>query len=851
MNTAARKKGPIMSPQQSGPGDPDSLDAEGPTPADGGETQFATHTIGSDEAIPGTVVDSYHLLQLIGQGGMGEVWLADQKQPVRRRVAIKLIKAGMDTREVVARFESERQALALMNHPAIAKVFDAGSTPQGRPYFVMEYVTGMPITAYCDKHKLTTRQRLELFILVCEAVQHAHQKAIIHRDLKPSNILVGEVDGKATPKIIDFGVAKATAQRLTAETMFTRAGAIVGTPGYMSPEQADSAGVDVDTRTDVYSLGVVLYELLVGTLPLDFRKLAFDEILRRLREEDALRPSTKLGTLAEASSLVAQNRGADPPTLARQLRGDLDAIALKALEKDRSRRYATPLGLAADIGRYLRDEPVSARPPSRTYQLRKLARRNRTLVISAAVILLTLIAATAVSTREAIRAIRAERSAAASLKQSQQEAAKAQAVNSFLQEMLQSADPRSATKADPAKGRDVTVAHVLDEAVRRLDTGSLHAQPLVEAAARESLGGTFSGLGRYPDAERQYRAALALVRSQPGHDADLAGSETELAEQLTFEDKLPEAETLQRDALRLRTHLFGPDNPAVSVSLTDLAITLRREGKLQEAEKLYRKGLAIDLDNHLADESAADEHNLGVLLRIEKRSAEAEAMLRRALASRVQVSGAEHPSASQTMNQLSYALHDEGKLVEAEQYARASLALSRRLLGDEHPDIAVGLNHLALLLRDQGKLDEAESIFRQALAVAQRTLGADHTDTARIETNLGDLLAKRGKVQESERLLRESLRARRKILPANHPDIFDSEARLGGVLAQEGHFQQAEPLLLSAWHALYSTSTSLSPGKLLTLEKIVEMYTAWNRSAPNAGKAELAAEWKALESPAK
>ena len=840
-----------MSPQQSGPGDPDSLDAEGPTPADGGETQFATHTIGSDEATPGTVVDSYHLLQLIGQGGMGEVWLADQKRPVRRRVAIKLIKAGMDTREVVARFESERQALALMNHPAIAKVFDAGSTPQGRPYFVMEYVTGMPITAYCDKYKLTTRQRLELFILVCEAVQHAHQKAIIHRDLKPSNILVGEVDGKATPKIIDFGVAKATAQRLTAETMFTRAGAIVGTPGYMSPEQADSAGVDVDTRTDVYSLGVVLYELLVGTPPLDFRKLAFDEILRRLREEDALRPSTKLGTLAEASRLVAQNRGADPPTLARQLRGDLDAIALKALEKDRSRRYATPLGLAADIGRYLRDEPVSARPPSRTYQLRKLARRNRTLVISAAVILLTLIAATAVSTREAIRAIRAERSAAASLKQSQQEAAKAQAVNSFLQEMLQSADPRSATKADPAKGRDVTVAHVLDEAVRRLDTGSLHAQPLVEAAARESLGSTFSGLGRYPDAERQYRAALALVRSQPGHDADLAGSEMDLAEQLTFEDKLPEAETLQRDALRLRTHLFGPDNPAVSVSLTDLAITLRREGKLQEAEKLYRKGLAIDLENHLADESAADEHNLGVLLRIEKRSAEAEAMLRRALASRVQVSGAEHPSASQTMNQLSYALHDEGKLVEAEQYARASLALSRRLLGDEHPDIAVGLNHLALLLRDQGKLDEAESIFRQALAVAQRTLGADHTDTARIETNLGDLLAKRGKVQESERLLRESLRARQKILPGNHPDIFDSEARLGGVLAQEGHFQQAEPLLLSAWHALDSTSTSLSPGKLLTLEKIVEMYTAWNRSAPNAGKAELAAEWKALESPAK
>jgi eukaryotic-like serine/threonine-protein kinase len=757
----------------------------------------------------------------------------------------------MDTREVVARFESERQALALMNHPAIARVFDAGSTPQGRPYFVMEYVTGMPITTYCDKHRLTMRQRLELFVLVCEGVQHAHQKAIIHRDLKPSNILVGEVDGKPAPKIIDFGVAKATAQRLTAETMFTRAGAIIGTPGYMSPEQADSAGVDVDTRTDVYSLGVVLYELLVGALPLDFRKMAFDEILRRLREEDAPRPSTKLSTLAEASALVAQNRGADPPTLARQLRGDLDAIALKALEKDRARRYATPLGLAGDIGRYLRDEPVLARPPSRAYQLRKLARRNRTLVISGAAMLVTLIAATAVSTREAIRAIRAERSAAASLKQSQQETAKAQAVNGFLQEMLQSADPRSATRADPAAGRNVTVAHVLDEAVRRLDAGSLHAQPLVEAAARESLGRTFSGLGRYPDAERQYRAGLALVRSVPGHDADVAASEAGLAEQLTFEDKLPEAEPLQRDALRRRTQLFGPDNPEVSASLTDLAITLRREGKLPEAEALYRQGLAIDLKNHRAEDSTEDEHNLGVLLRIERRSAEAEAMLRRALASRLQISGADNPSTAQTMNQLAYALHDEGKLAEAEQYARTSLATSQRLLGDQHPDIAVGLNHLATLLRDQGKLAEAESTFRQALAVAERAWGADHTDTARIEVNLADLLAKMGKLQESERLLRESLRARRKLLPANHPGIFDSEARLGGVLAQEGRFQQAEPLLLSAWHGLENAPAPQSARKRMVLKKIVEMYTAWNRRAPNAGKAKLVADWKALDSQAK
>jgi serine/threonine protein kinase len=339
---------------------------------------------------PKSVIGPYQFLELIGEGGMGEVWLAEQKRPVRRRVAIKLIKVGMDTREVVARFESERQALALMDHPAIAKVFDAGTTAEGRPYFVMEYVAGVPITTFCDKHKLTIRERMELFIQVCEGVQHAHQKAIIHRDLKPSNILVSEIDGKPMPRIIDFGVAKAISQKLTADTLHTRVGMLIGTVGYMSPEQADPLGDDIDTRTDIYSLGVVLYELLAGRLPLDFKKLAYDEVLRVLREVDAPRPSTTVNTLRGESAVAARNRSSDPPTLIRQLRGDPDAIALKALEKDRSRRYASASGLAADIGRYLRNEPVIAHPPSAAYRMRKYLRRHRLGVAMAAISVLLL-----------------------------------------------------------------------------------------------------------------------------------------------------------------------------------------------------------------------------------------------------------------------------------------------------------------------------------------------------------------------------------------------------------------------------------------------------------------------------
>ena len=366
----------------------------------------------SAQAAAGTLIGPYKLLQQIGEGGMGVVYMAEQAAPVRRKVALKIIKPGMDTREVIARFEAERQALALMDHPNIARVFDGGATDAGRPYFVMELVRGVPITEYCDQNNLPVHERLELFVTVCHAVQHAHQKGIIHRDIKPSNVLVTLHDGRPVPKVIDFGVAKAIGQQLTDKTLFTQFAQMVGTPLYMSPEQAELTGLDIDTRGDIYSLGVLLYELLTGTTPFEggrMKKAAMDEIRRMIREEDPPSPSMRLSSTAgETQTAVAAHRRVDAKGLSKLVRGDLDWIVMKALEKDRTRRYETANGFAADVVRYLSDEPVEACPPSSVYRFRKFARRNRGTLATAAFVLMALIVGTFVSTWQAIRATRAE-----------------------------------------------------------------------------------------------------------------------------------------------------------------------------------------------------------------------------------------------------------------------------------------------------------------------------------------------------------------------------------------------------------------------------------------------------------
>ncbi|MBM3792091.1 MAG: hypothetical protein FJW35_17315, partial [Acidobacteria bacterium] len=361
---------------------------------------------------PGTVIGRYKLLEQIGEGGMAVVYMAEQQEPIRRMVAVKLIKLGMDTRQVIARFEAERQALALLDHPSIAKVLDAGATETGRPYFVMELVRGVTLTEYCDENQLSTRERLALFVQVCHAVQHAHQKGIIHRDLKPSNVMVTMHDDKAVPKVIDFGIAKATGLRLTEKTLFTRYAQILGTPIYMSPEQAQLSGLDIDTRSDIYSLGVLLYELLTGTTPFsdeELRQAGYLEMHRVIREQEPVRPSTKLSTLGQTLTDVAQRRSSTPELLRKAVRGDLDWIVMKSLEKDRTRRYETANGLAVDLERHLHNEPVLARPPSTIYRFRKLVRRNKGVFAAATLVAAVLILGAIISSWQAVRATQARR----------------------------------------------------------------------------------------------------------------------------------------------------------------------------------------------------------------------------------------------------------------------------------------------------------------------------------------------------------------------------------------------------------------------------------------------------------
>src|SRR5262245_41415228 len=612
----------------------------------------------------GDRIGHYKLLQQIGEGGCGVVFMAEQEEPVRRRVALKVVKPGMDTKSVIARFEAERQALALMDHPNIAHVFDAGATESGRPYFVMELVRGNKITDYCEEKSLTTRERLELFIKVCEAVQHAHQKGIIHRDIKPSNILVAtDADGTALPKVIDFGIAKATTnQRLTDKTLFTAFEMLIGTPAYMSPEQAVLTSVDVDTRTDIYSLGVLLYELLTGTTPFDSQvllKAGLDEIRRVITSEEPVRPSTRLKTLLAADpAALSQRPQVDPSKLINDVRGDLDWIVMKALEKDRARRYATAHGLALDVQHYLVGEAISARPPSRLYKFRKLVLRNKLLFASAGAAATLLVVSLIVVSLALSQERQSRREAVAA-------SAKSQQTTKFLEEMLQGVGPSVALGADTKLLR-----RILDQTVERVGK-EMADQPKVEAELRNIIGGLYGELGSPAQGEKMVRQELKIHQKEFGPESlEAAASLNLLGRQLMGQYRRPEAAQAYGEALAIRRRLLGQEHADTAASLSDLAAVYGEEGKVVEAEAMAGEALRI----------------------------------------RRKLDGDNSPPVADVLRNLCMILGQAGKWGEAEETAREVLKMRRNLHGPEHPSVAGALHDLAWTVNATKQFEEAETL---------------------------------------------------------------------------------------------------------------------------------------------
>ena len=795
----------------------------------GGALDAVTESGSADfEDLEGEVVDNYLLLRRIGSGGFGDVYAAQQLAPVRRQVAFKILKAGMDTRAVLARFDAERQALARMEHSNVAKIFDAGATARGRPYFVMEFVDGECITDYCDRLKLRTKGRLKLFLSVCQAVQHAHQKGVIHRDLKPSNILISTAEPAPAPKVIDFGIAKATADDDDA-TRYTRHGELIGTPVYMSPEQAGLGDRDVDTRADVYSLGVVLYRLLTGVLPVDpaaLKKMSPLERLKHLQTYDAPKPSSRVSPRDVSSETRAGRRGVDARILRREVRGDLDWIVLRALEKDPDRRYAAVAEMADDIARYLRHEPVSAGPPSATYRFSKFARRNKVALTVASAFVATLIAALIFSNLQRIEAESAREDL--------------EAVTEFQANMLQSLDAAdmgrslyadlqsSIENAGRAKGTpelvigdrldalavaltDISMTdtarrsihnHVLLPALDALDE-RFGAEPLIETRLRMTIGHLYMGLAMYDEAREQFARALELrVSSLGSNHIDTLEVRRKLASIERRSGNLQTAEREFRQILDELTEQVGPTNEQRLRAAHSLSTTLRDLGRYDEAEPLAQSVYENTRDASTSDDlSISAVVALGYQRRRQGRNAEAESIYREGLSRSRTALGNDHPTTLTLLNNLATTHQAQGEYEKAEPLLREALEIKRQTHGNESPTTLLAMGNLARLLLRLNQVAEAEALVHEQIDHSLRAFGVDHAESVYAQGTLAHVAWAHGDFRRGIELTDEDVRTYGRVLGAQHPETLWKRQELGEFQLHVGDAAAAETTLRAALDA--------------------------------------------------
>jgi len=733
---------------------------------------------------PGRAIGPYRIERELGEGGFGVVYLAEQTEPVRRRVALKVIKPGMDTRQVIRRFEAERQALAVMDHPAIARVYDAGTTGDGLPFFVMEYVDGPPITRYADSARLSAVERLELFERVCRAVQHAHAKGVVHRDIKPSNVLITLVDGKPEPRVIDFGIAKAVTGTLPGHTALTHAAQIVGTPQYMAPEQAALDQTDIDTRADIYSLGVLLYELLTGVTPFEPERLkgaGVADLERIIREVEPARPSTRVAELGDDGDLVARARRLDTHHLWRVLRGELDWIVMRAMEKDRARRYPTAFALAADVERFIRHEPVEAGPPSRVYRIVKFAQRNRIELTAAGVVVIAVVAL-------AVGGIWFGLGERAARRAADRELTKSKALASFTQSLLTGVEPAT------ARGADTTLLRsILADANSRVHD-ELTDQPEPAAEMLNTVGFAYLRLGAYDEAEANFRDAEAIASQALGDEADLTlSARVNIASVLMETHRFGEAEGVVKPVVASRRRLFGDDHPETMTALSTLAYLYQQSGRWDEAravlEPLLETRRRVLGPDH--EDTLLTQNNLANVLTRSEDLPRARELFEDVLRRQRATLGDSHPRTLATMNNLADVYGDLGDKERALAMLREVLAIKRRILEPGHPSLIISLNNLASRLIDAESCDEAGALLDEALPAARAAFGERNLRTAALLNTVSRLKRETGLYAEADKALSEAIDIFHEVAGPDHPNSLVLVSNRAALRVSQGRFADA------------------------------------------------------------